>query len=137
MACALFAQSDNGTVVGFVKDPSGAFVPRAKVTLINEANGTQRQATSNDSGYYVVPNLEPGLYTMLAEAAGFKKFEATGNKLDPNSTLSIDATLVVGSATDTVVVTASAVQLQTESAAVEKLVTRSQIDALELNGRDP
>ena len=137
MPCALFAQSDNGTVVGFIKDPSGAFVPRARVMVTNEANGTQRQAASNDSGYYAVPNLEPGLYTMSAEAPGFKKFEVTGNKLDPNSTLSIDATLAVGSATDTVQVAASAVQLQTESAAVEKLVTRSQIDALELNGRDP
>jgi hypothetical protein len=137
LPCALLAQSDNGTVVGFIKDPSGAFVPRAKVTLTNEANGTQRQAASNDSGYYVVPNLEPGLYRMAAEAPGFKRFEVKGNKLDPNSTLSIDASLVVGATTDTVEVTASAVQLQTESAAVEKLVTRSQIDALELNGRDP
>ena len=138
MACgALFAQSDYGTVVGFVKDPSGAVVPKAKVTVRNEATGVERQTTTNESGYYVVPNLPPGRYTMTAEAAGFKKFETTTNKLDSNSTLSIDASLTVGSATDTVEVVASAAQLQTESAAVEKLVTRSQIDSLELNGRDP
>ncbi len=124
MSSALLAQSDNGTVVGFVKDPSGAVVPKAKVTIRNEATGVERQTTTNESGYYVVPNLPPGLYTMTAEAAGFKKFDTTTNKLDPNSTLSIDASLTVGSATDTVEVVASAATLQTESAAVEKLVTR-------------
>ncbi len=133
----LLAQSDSGTIVGFIKDPSGAVVPKAKVTLRNQATGVERETTTNESGYYVIPNLPPGVYTMTAEAAGFKKFEATGAKLDPNSTLSLDGALVVGSASDTVEVVASATQLQTESAAVEKLITRSQIDALELNGRDP
>jgi hypothetical protein len=133
----VLAQSDNGSVVGFVKDPSGAVVPKAKVTLTNDATGLSRQTSTNDAGYYVVPNLPPGNYTVTAEATGFKKFEATGNKLDPNSTLSVDVPLQVGSSTDTVEVVASAVVLQTESAAVEKLVTRAQIDSLELNGRDP
>src|SRR5579863_4629487 len=133
----LSAQSDSGAIVGFIRDPSDAVVPRAKVTLKNEATGVQRQTATNDSGYYVIPNLQPGLYAMTAEATGFKKFETTGAKLDSNSTLSLDGALVVGSATDTVEVVASAAQLQTESAAVEKLVTRGQIDGLELNGRDP
>ena len=134
---SLLAQSDNGSIVGFVKDPSGAVVPKAKVTLVNASTGVARQTSTNDAGYYVIPNLPSGDYTMDVEAAGFKKFEATGNKLDPNSTLSVDAALAVGSASDTVEVAASAVTLQTESAAVEKLITRSQIDSLELNGRDP
>lgn len=134
---SLLAQSDNGSIVGFVKDPSGAVVPKAKVTLKNDATGLARQTTTNDAGYYVVPNLPPGNYTVTVEATGFKKFEGTGNKLDPNSTLSVDVPLQVGSASDTVEVVASAVVLQTESAAVEKLVTRAQIDSLELNGRDP
>ena len=133
----LLAQSDNGSVVGFVKDPSGAFVPKAKVTLTNEATGLSRVTSTNDAGYYVVPNVPSGSYTMTAEASGFKKFEATGNKLDPNSILTVDAALQVGAATEKVEVVASATTLQTESAAVEKLVTRSQIDSLELNGRDP
>ena len=57
---ALLAQSDSGVVVGFVKDPSGAVVPKAKVTIRNEATGVERQTTTNESGYYVVPNLPPG-----------------------------------------------------------------------------
>jgi hypothetical protein len=74
---------------------------------------------------------------MTAEAAGFKKLESVHNTLDANSTLSIDAALQVGDVSDRVEVVASAQTLQTESAAVQKLVTRDQIDALELNGRDP
>jgi predicted heme/steroid binding protein len=132
----LFAQSDLGRISGFIKDPSGATVPNAKVTVRNNI-GVERQVTTNESGYYVVTNVPPGLYTMIAEAAGFHRFETTSNKLDPNAELVIDATLTVGSASQTVEVSASAVPLQTESASVQKLITREQIDLLELNGRNP
>src|SRR6266705_2601259 len=132
----VFAQSDLGRISGFIKDPSGATVPNAKVTVRNNI-GVERQVTTNESGYYVVTNVPPGLYTMIAEAAGFHRFETTNNKLDPSAELVIDATLTVGSASQTVEVSASAVLLQTESASVQKLITREQIDLLELNGRNP
>ncbi len=137
IAAPIWAQTDNGSIVGYVKDPSGAVVPKAKVVLKNEASGVDRQATTNESGYYVVTSVPSGLYSMTAEAPGFKKFEILHSKLDSNSTLSIDADLQVGTPNETVEVIASAETLQTESGAVEKLVTRDQIDALELNGRDP
>ena len=132
-----WGQSDLGKISGFVKDPSGATVPNAKITVRSNNGGVERQATTNESGYYVITNVPPGLYTMTAEAQGFQKFESTNNKLDPSADLVIDAALVVGAATQTVEVTGSAVQLQTESASVQKLVTREQIDSLELNGRNP
>src|SRR6059058_446054 len=132
----LFAQSDLGKISGFVKDPSGATIANAKVTIRNNT-GIERQTTTNDSGYYVVTNVPPGLYTMIAEAIGFQRYESSNNKLDPSADLVIDATLTVGTASQTVEVSASAVQLQTESAAVQKLITREQIDSLELNGRNP
>jgi len=132
----LFAQSDLGKISGFIKDPSGATIASAKVTIRNNT-GVERQTTTNDSGYYVVTNVPPGLYTMIAEATGFQKYETRDNKLDPSADLVIDAALTVGSSSQTVEVSASAVQLQTESASVQKLVTREQIDSLELNGRNP
>src|SRR5712692_949228 len=132
----LFAQSDLGKISGFIKDPSGATIANAKVTVRNNT-GVERQTTTNDSGYYVVTNVPPGLYTMIAEATGFQKYETRDNKLDPSADLVIDAMLTVGAATQTVEVSASTVQLQTESASVQKLVTREQIDSLELNGRNP
>src|SRR2546430_3707655 len=103
----LFAQSDLGRISGFVKDPSGATIANAKVTVRNNT-GVERQTTTNDSGYYVVTNVPPGLYKMIAEAAGFQKYETTNNKLDPSADLVIDATLTVGSASQTVEVSASA-----------------------------
>jgi carboxypeptidase family protein/TonB-dependent receptor-like protein len=134
---AVFGQSDSGTIAGFAKDPSGAVVPKAKVMLRNEATGIQQREATNDAGYYVFSNVPPGLYTVDVEAVGFKKFDSVHNKLDPSSTLELDTTLTVGAATETVEVVASAQVLQTESGAVGKDVTRSQIDGLELNGRDP
>jgi hypothetical protein len=131
-----FAQSDLGSITGFVKDPSGASVPNAKVTVRNQS-GLQRQATTNEAGLYSITNIPPGIYSLAVESPGFKRFESKDNKLDPSSNLAIDATLAVGAATETVQVTASATALQTESASVQKLVTRQQMDALELNGRNP
>jgi len=132
----LFAQSDLGSISGFVKDPSGAFVPGARIIARNQT-GLERQTTSNESGYYVITNIPPGFYNISAEAAGFKKYETSNNKLDPSSSLAIDITLTIGAATETVEVSATAVALQTESASVQKVVTRQQIDSLELNGRNP
>lgn len=82
-------------------------------------------------------NLPPGVYTVTVEAAGFKKFESTHNKLDPNSTLSLDAALTGGAASEAVEVSATAAVLQTESAAVEDEVTGTQVSMQELNGRNP
>lgn len=131
-----FAQSDLGRISGFVKDPSGATVPNAKITVQNNS-GLSRQTTTNEAGYYTVTNVPAGLYTITAEAAGFQKYQSANNKLDPSSNLAVDVNLVVGAVTQTVEVSAAAVQLQTESASVQQLVTRQQIDALEINGRNP
>jgi hypothetical protein len=136
-AVLAFGQSDLGSISGFVKDPSGSVVPGAQVTVRNEATGTERTANTNDSGFYTITNIPAGLYTVTAEAKGFKKFEATQNKLNPSAALAVDVELVVGAATETVEVQASAQVLQTESATREALVTRQQIDMLELNGRNP
>src|SRR6266436_3469846 len=132
----IFAQSDLGSISGFVKDPSGATVADAKV-LIHNQTGIQRETTTNESGFYTVTNLPPGLYTISVQAPGFQKYQSNDNKLEPSGHLGIDVPLAVGSSNETVEVTATTVALQTESATVQKLVTREQIDALELNGRNP
>ncbi len=131
-----YAQSDLGSIEGVVKDPSSSTVPNATVKVKNQ-NGLERSTKTNESGFYVVTSIPPGIYSVTVEAPGFKKFESVSNKLDSSSKLGVDATLTVGAASETVEVTASATQLQTESATVQKLVTREQIDSLELNGRNP
>jgi hypothetical protein len=136
-AFAAFGQSDYGSLSGFAKDPSGASIPRAKITVRNEGTGEEHVVTTNESGYYTITNLTPGFYAVTAEASGFKKFSSTHNKLDPNTSLLLDAALAVGSATETVEVVSTATILQTESSAVQSEITGKQVDMQELNGRDP
>ena len=136
-AMALFAQSDNSTISGVVKDPSGAVVSGAKVSLRNEDTSFERQTTSNDSGYYTVTNISPGYYTVTVEAPGFKKSSSTRNKLDAGLPIAVNMELTVGQLTEVVNVEANAAQINTESAAVGKTVEQKQIQNLTLNGRNP
>ncbi|MEZ5401583.1 MAG: carboxypeptidase regulatory-like domain-containing protein [Bryobacteraceae bacterium] len=136
-ALGLFGQSDNSYITGVVKDASGAVVANAKVTITNESTGFVREVQTNESGLYIAPNLPPGYYTVAIEAAGFKKYEVSRNKIDAGVPLNVSADLAVGQLTETVNVEASVAQLQTESGAVGKTVERQQIQNLSLNGRNP
>ena len=134
---AAFAQSDVGTITGFVKDPSGAVVPSAKVVVKSEATGESHAVTTDASGHYTVPSLLPGLYSLTAEAPGFKQFVSRQNRLEANSTIELDGNLQVGQTTETVEVSSTAEVLQTESSAVQSEVNGKQIQDQELNGRSP
>src|SRR3712207_1850793 len=98
-----FAQSASGTVRGDVKDPAGAVVPNATVTLI-DARGGERKATTSGSGSYTVTSVEPGQYTIRVEGAGFKTSEQQFT-LAPNETRGLDVALEGGAPTETVTVT--------------------------------
>ena len=132
-----FAQSDKGTIGGFVKDSSGAVVPGATVLLTNEATGETHQATADSQGHYTVTNLTAGNYTLSAEVKGFKKYVSNHNTLGANTTLDLDAPLTIGAASEEVTVSATAEVLQTESAAVQAEITGKQVSDQELNGRNP
>lgn len=132
-----FAQSDVGTISGFVRDQSGAGVPNAQVTVLDESTGESHTATSDSQGYYTITNLRPAVYTMTTEVQGFKKFTSAQNKLNASTTLSLDANLAIGATTENVEVTATASVLQTESGSVQSQVTGRQISDQELNGRNP
>src|ERR1051326_7464691 len=92
LVSALFAQSDLGTISGFVKDATGATVPNATVKVRNTA-GIDRQVTTNETGHYTITNLPPGLYTISVQAQGFKAYTSADNKLDPSANLVVDANL--------------------------------------------
>src|SRR5260370_19304345 len=137
VAClVLFAQSDLGSITGFVKDLTGATVPNATVTVKNEATGTERRTTTSESGFYTVTNIPAGYYSVSIEAKGFKKYESTHNNLDPRATLAVSAPLTVGAAAATIEVTAAAQTLQTESAFAKTFVPREQNAIIGLNTSD-
>ena len=132
-----FAQSDVGTISGFIRDQSGAEVPNAKVSILNESTGESHTVTSDSQGHYTITNLRPAVYSMTVEAQNFKKFASAHNKLNASTSLSLDAELAVGATSETVQVTATASVLQTESGSVQNQVSGQQISDQELNGRNP
>ncbi|NDD65219.1 MAG: TonB-dependent receptor, partial [Acidobacteria bacterium] len=133
----VFAQSDSTQLSGFVKDAAGAVVANAKVVVKSETKVFERSAVSNAEGYFAVPNLPPDFYTVVIEANGFRQYKETNRKLDPNLPVSIDVALQAGQITDTVSVVASATAVQSESSTVGRLIEGKQIEALQLNGRNP
>ncbi len=130
-----FAQESTGTISGSVVDPSGAVIPQAEITVTNVQTGVARKEKSNGSGLFVTTNLSVGNYTVVAEAQGFKKFEATQIRLDVNDRLTIPVRLEIGGASETVSVSENGAQLQTQSAELSNLIGARQTQALPLNGR--
>lgn len=130
-------QSDNASISGNITDPTGAVISHATITIHNVATTAERTTASNDSGFYTVTNLPPGLYTVRVEAQGFQTFVQSDNHVDPSIGLRLDAVLRVGSSATTVNVTANANVVQTETASVGQLVTEHQVQAIQLNGRNP
>ncbi|HTS65711.1 MAG TPA: carboxypeptidase regulatory-like domain-containing protein [Candidatus Acidoferrales bacterium] len=113
---AAFAQSDRGIITGVIHDSSGAIVPAAKISVVNQATKVELPAISNESGEYTIPNLQPGVYSVRVSKDGFRTAEFAGITLDASKTVRVDATLEVGAANQTVEVMASAVQVQSEDA---------------------
>ncbi|MSV30537.1 MAG: TonB-dependent receptor [Bryobacterales bacterium] len=136
-ALVLVGQSDNSTISGVIKDPSGSVVANAKVSLRNEDTSFERQTTTNETGFYTVTNIAPGYYTVTVEASGFKKTSRSRNKLDAGLPIAVNMELTVGQVSETINVEASAAQINTESATVGKTVEQKQIQNLTLNGRNP
>jgi hypothetical protein len=137
LTLTVFAQSDNTQISGFVKDQAGGVIAGAKVTVKSDTRSFVRSATTNAEGYFVITQLPSGLYTITVEASGFKQHQETGRKLDPNLPASLDVSLQPGQLTETVTVTASVAQVQSESATVGRLVETKQVEYLQLNGRNP
>jgi carboxypeptidase family protein len=132
-----FAQSDSTQISGFVKDQAGGVISGAKVSIRSETKSLERSAMTNSEGYFVITNLPPDFYSITVEANAFKQFQEKGRKLDPNLPAKIDVTLQPGQVTETVTVTASTSEVQSESSTVGKLVEINQVEKLQLNGRNP
>lgn len=130
-------QADTSSISGTITDSSGAVVPNVKVTIHNDATGSDRTITTNNAGSYTVTNLSPGTYTIRAEASGFQTAVQNQTHLDPNIGSRVDLTLRPGNTSTTVNVEANANAVQTETASVGQLVTAEQVRSIQLNGRNP
>ncbi len=123
-------------ITGTVTDPSGAVIPGAKVTAINEGTNVPISTVTNSSGLYRVPNLNVGSYTVRVEAKGFKTYEQKGIELNAGVVNRTDVTLQLGQSVQTVTVEAGAQLVSTEEAKLQDTVRSEQIQNLALNGRN-
>jgi hypothetical protein len=133
------AQVTSGTISGTVKDPTGAVVQGASISIVDPANGLTRKVKSSDSGEFVAPSLLPGTYNITVEAQGFKKAEFSGFVLTAAGKLDAGAlVLAVGAKDEQVTVTADAgqVQLQSNSGERSDLITSNQLNNVNMNGRN-
>ncbi len=137
LTVSVWAQTSTSRITGTVKDASDAIVPSAKVTAKNEATGVTVTQNTTGAGVYSFSALNPGIYTITVEIAGFKTVSKTGNVLEINTPLSVDVTLEVGQMTDIVSVAGGYERLQTNNATIGNVVEQKAIEALPLNGRNP
>ncbi len=124
---AALAQETRSTILGTVKDPTGAVIEGANVEITNTDSNTTARVNSNSSGYFEAPYLLPGPYTITVTATGFKKSIQKGYVLTVNSRQNLDVTLEVGGASETVTVTASAPLLETTTGSGTSSLEQRQI----------
>jgi hypothetical protein len=135
-APASWAQKDMGSVVGVVKDATGAVLADAKVTVTDLDHGTTFQTTTNSNGEYVVGPLGIGRYTVAVEKQGFKKAVAGPVPVNVQDRVAVDVTLQVGGINETITVSTITPQLETETSELGQVVNAQMATALPLNGRN-
>ncbi|MCI0389606.1 MAG: Plug and carboxypeptidase regulatory-like domain-containing protein [Acidobacteria bacterium] len=136
-ALSAFSQvSSTSSLSGAVVDPSGAVVAGVSIGVKNEATGEEFRATTAGNGTFTVPALAAGIYTATVAAPGFKQAVIRGIKLDAGIPATVNVSLEIGTATDTVVVQSTGEVLQTQSANISTTITGRQITDLPFTSRN-
>ncbi len=129
-----FAQS-TATLSGTVKDPSGAVLPEAQITVRNLGTGTERVISSDTAGQFVVPSLPPGDYSVRVTSAGFGAYTVQKLTLQVDAKTNLDIPLAVESAGESVQVDSGAALIDSESITVGQVIDRQTVQEVPLNGR--
>lgn len=133
----LLAQTSTGTIVGQVKDGSGAVLANANVKLTLVANGTTRVTKTNDSGDFSAPVIPPGQYAITVSAPGFADKTLTGITLLVDQTLNLAISMELGSVGQSIEVEAAAPLVDSATSSLGQVVEEKQILNMPLNGRNP
>jgi Carboxypeptidase regulatory-like domain len=131
----LLSQAYFGTVAGVVTDPSGAVVPGVKMTLTDVEKGYTFNATTNKEGQFTLPSIPPSSYTLTAQMNGFDKAVRTGIKVDVTARVTVNMSLKVAGATQTVQVSSQNTSLQTQDATTGQVINKRYIEDLPLTDR--
>jgi hypothetical protein len=129
------AQEITATITGTVKDETGAVLPGVSVSVRNTGTGFTREAVTNNEGAYTAPLLPTGRYEVTFALSGFQAQTAQNISLHVNDRIQVDMVLKTGAITETVEVTAAAQMIQ-PTAAVQTLMSPTQVQELPLNNRN-
>ena len=124
-----------GQMSGYVVDPSGAVIPNSRVTITSQDTGATRTALTDSQGHWVLAGLPSGNYKAQADATGFKS-SIFNLHYDADQPSLYNFSLNVGAAMETVEVTATAVQLQTENASVSTVMNEQELSNVGVSGRN-
>src|ERR1700730_12488426 len=130
------AQKDTGTIVGTVKDSTGALVAGAKVTVLDVDRGLSFEVLTSDLGEYVVGPLRVGNYTVTVEHPGFKKAVSVPVSLDVQQRVVVNVVMEVGQVSERIEVTGTAPVLETETSSLGQVIDNKRVVNLPLNGRN-
>jgi hypothetical protein len=133
---SVFAQTNVGQISGRITDASGGALPGATVTVTSEGTGLTQTVTSDAEGGYTFASLPAASYKIRVELASFKPAERVNLVLDAASRRTADFKLEVGDVSETVAVTATTSQVETQSGDVSRVITGAQVANIALNGRN-
>ncbi len=133
---SLLAQFETATVLGYVRDSSGAAVPGASVTLIDQQTKASVVAQTNGQGSYEFTDVKIGQYEVSVKANGFDISTTQPFTVTVNARQRVDLALKVGSSNETVTVDAAASVLETDSSERGQVIGRREVENLPLNGRE-
>jgi outer membrane receptor protein involved in Fe transport len=136
VSATMMAQVDMGSISGVIRDPSGAAIPNANVTLTNEGTNIAVSTTTGSEGRYTFSPVKIGRYFISASASGFRTVKQNNVTVDVQQQREVDISLAIGQTTEIVVVDAAPPMLQTLDASVGQVVEEKAINDLPLNGRN-
>src|SRR5580698_3916387 len=131
----MYAQFETASVLGYVRDSSGAVVPGATVSLVNQETKTQVSVQSNSQGAYEFTDVKIGQYQVTAQASGFDTSTTQTFTVTVNARQRVDVALRIGSNTETVTVSSAAALLETENSERGQVIGTREVENLPLNGR--
>jgi hypothetical protein len=133
----LLAQLQTARMEGTVQDSSGSVIPGARLAIVNSRTQLRLEGQTDALGAYSFAALPPGMYTLSAEANGFRKLTLTAIELNVGVIVRQDLKLELGTVSDAIVVESSTVRVQTSEATIQRAVTLRDIDTLPQLGRNP
>src|SRR5438094_310235 len=133
--CLAFGQTSTATILGVVRDTSGALVPGVSISVKHTESGLTRTVVSGERGAYTVPLLPVGAYEITTTMPGFKQLVRSGINVVVEQEAVVDLTLEVGAPAEQITVSEEAPLVNTKTSSTSGVITEQQVKELPLNGR--